>query len=70
MNKARKLLPGLVFGVAGSQSFAAFAADDYSSITGAVSATAIVAGIGVIAGVMFLPRVSRWGFRQIMALIK
>lgn len=67
MNKAQKLLLGLVGAVAGSQ---AFAADDYSSITGAVSATAIVAGIGVIAGVMFLPRVSRWGFRQIMALIK
>jgi len=47
-----------------------FAADDYSAITGSVSSTAIVAGIGTIAGVMFLPRVARWGFRQIMALIK
>ncbi len=67
MNKAQKLLLGFGAAVVGSQ---AFAVDDYSAITGAVSATAIVAGIGVVAGVMFLPRVSRWGFRQIMALIK
>ena len=67
MNKAKKILTGLGVMVVGAP---VFAATDYSSITGAVSATDIVAGIAVIAGVMFLPRVSRWGFRQIMALIK
>lgn len=67
MNTAKKVLTGLGVMVVGAP---VFAATDYSAITGAVSATDIVAGISVIAGVMFLPRVARWGFRQIMALIK
>ena len=67
MNKIQSYVLLACLAVVGSP---AFAVDDYSAITGAVSATAIVAGIGVVAGVMFLPRVSRWGFRQIMALIK
>jgi hypothetical protein len=45
------------------------AATDYTAITGSVDATSIVAGIGAIAAVIFLPRVAKWGFRTVMSML-
>jgi|GEM_PF-4353652 len=43
---------------------------DYSSIASAVDATTIVAGITAIAAVMMLPRVAKWGYRQVMSFLR
>ncbi len=49
---------------------AAFAVDaDYSSVTGAIVAGAVVTAIGVIAGTMMLPRAAKWGYRQVMSML-
>lgn len=47
----------------------AHAALDFTEITGAVDAASIVTALGVIAGVMMLPRVAKWGYRQVMSMI-
>lgn len=46
------------------------AGPDYSTIAASVDATTIVAGITAIAGVMMLPKVARWGYRQVMSFLK
>ncbi len=49
---------------------ATFAAGiDFSPITGAIDAAAVVAALGVIAGVMMLPRAAKWGYRQVMSML-
>lgn len=50
-----------------SSSFAAGL--DFSEITGAVDAATIVTALGTIAGVMMLPRVAKWGYRQVMSML-
>ena len=42
---------------------------DYSALTGAVDAASIVTALGTIAGVMMLPRVAKWGYRQVMSML-
>lgn len=43
---------------------------DYSAITSSVNATTVVAGISAIAAVLMLPRVAKWGYRQVMGMMK
>lgn len=43
---------------------------DFTTITGAVVATAVVAGILAVGAVLVLPDVASWGVRRIRALIK
>jgi hypothetical protein len=43
---------------------------DYSAIAASVDATTIVTGITAIAGVMMLPRVAKWGYRQVMSFLR
>lgn len=43
---------------------------DFSDITGAISATAVVAGILAVGAVLVLPRVAAWGVRTIKGLIR
>ncbi|MFK7087385.1 hypothetical protein AAFM71_01105 [Chromobacterium violaceum] len=50
--------------------FADGSGPDYSVITSAVNASTVVTGIAALAGVMMLPRVARWGFRQVMGMMK
>lgn len=39
---------------------------DFTELTGAVSATAVVAAIGAMAVVKFSPRVAAWGYNTVM----
>lgn len=49
---------------------ATFAAGlDFSSITGAIDGATVVTALGVIAGVMMLPRAAKWGYRQVMSML-
>lgn len=41
---------------------------DFSAVTGAVSATEIVAAIAAISGVKVLPKVARWGWAQVIGM--
>lgn len=43
---------------------------DFSSLTGAVDATSVVAGILAIGAVLVLPKAAAWGVRTIKNLIK
>lgn len=43
---------------------------DYSAIASSVDATTIVTGITAIAAVMMLPRVAKWGYRQVMSFLR
>lgn len=43
---------------------------DYSAIASSVDASTIVTGITAIAGVMMLPRVAKWGYRQVMSFLR
>lgn len=43
---------------------------DFTAITGAVNATAIVAGLTAIAAVKILPNVARWGYNKVISWIK
>jgi hypothetical protein len=49
---------------------ATFAAGiDFSPITGAIDGATVVTALGVIAGVMMLPRAAKWGYRQVMSML-
>ncbi len=49
---------------------ATFAAGiDFSPITGAIDGVTVVTALGVIAGVMMLPRAAKWGYRQVMSML-
>ena len=49
---------------------ATFAAGlDFSTITGAIDGATVVTALGVIAGVMMLPRAAKWGYRQVMSML-
>lgn len=43
---------------------------DFSTMTGAVNATTVVAGILAIGAVLVLPKVAAWGVRTIKGLIR
>lgn len=67
MNNVTKVGVALsLFSVAGMS----HAALDFSEITGAVDGAAVVTALGVIAGVLMLPRAARWGYRQVMSMIR
>ncbi|HGF7227512.1 TPA: hypothetical protein AB5B86_002914 [Vibrio cholerae] len=42
---------------------------DFTPITGAVDGATVVTALGVIAGVMMLPRAAKWGYRQVMSML-
>lgn len=42
---------------------------DFSPITGAIDGATVVTALGVIAGVMMLPRAAKWGYRQVMSML-
>jgi hypothetical protein len=49
---------------------AAFAdALDFTPITGAIDGATVVTALGVISGVMMLPRAAKWGYRQVMSML-
>lgn len=49
---------------------ATFAAGlDFTPITGAIDGATVVTALGVIAGVMMLPRAAKWGYRQVMSML-
>lgn len=39
---------------------------DFTAVTGAISATAVVAAIGAIAAIKILPGVAKWGFNKVI----
>lgn len=43
---------------------------DFSSITSAVDATTVVAGITAIAAVKILPNVARWGYNKVISWVR
>lgn len=45
------------------------AALDFSPVTGAVDGATVVVALGVISGVMMLPRAAKWGYRQVMSML-
>lgn len=42
---------------------------DFTPITGAIDGVTVVTALGVIAGVMMLPRAAKWGYRQVMSML-
>jgi hypothetical protein len=42
---------------------------DFTPITGAVDGATVVVALGVISGVMMLPRAAKWGYRQVMSML-
>lgn len=49
---------------------ATFAAGiDFSPLTGAIDGATVVTALGVMAGVMMLPRAAKWGYRQVMSML-
>ncbi len=42
---------------------------DFSALTGAVDATAVVAAIMAIGAIMILPVVARWGAKKVIGMI-
>lgn len=68
MKIVSKVCAGLsLLSVAGMSQAAAL---DFSSITGAVDGATVVTALGVIAGVLMLPRAARWGYRQVMSMVR
>lgn len=43
---------------------------DFSKLTSAVDATAIVAGLTAIAAIKILPNVARWGYNKVISWVK
>lgn len=39
---------------------------DFTAVTGAVTATTVVAAIGAIAAIKILPGVAKWGFNKVI----
>lgn len=67
MSKFQIIVVACLLAVAAPASFAV--GIDYTVITGAVSGSDVVTALGVIAGVMMLPRAAKWGYRQVMSMI-
>lgn len=42
---------------------------DFSALTGSISATEVVAGIGAIALVKFSPTFASWAYRKVMGFL-
>lgn len=66
MNKTSVVLL-LMMALAAPATFAA--ALDFTPITGAIDGATVVTALGVIAGVMMLPRAAKWGYRQVMSML-
>ena len=66
MNSANRYVSVVVLGLG---SAGAHAAIDFTPITGAIDGATGVTALGVIAGVMMLPRAAKWGSRQVMSMI-
>lgn len=67
MNLKKYALPAA--GVLAASTGAFATGPDYSALATSVDATSIVAGITAIAAIMVLPRVAKWGYRQVMSFI-
>lgn len=67
MNKLQSFAVLCLLAVVAPASFAA--ALDFTPITGAIDGATVVTALGVIAGVMMLPRAAKWGYRQVMSMI-
>ncbi len=65
--KIQQAVMVLLLAVVAPASFAAGL--DFTPITGAVDGATVVTALGVIAGVMMLPRAAKWGYRQVMSML-
>lgn len=65
--KIQQAVVVLLLSVIAPATFAA--ALDFTPITGAIDGATVVTALGVIAGVMMLPRAAKWGYRQVMSML-
>lgn len=70
MKKQNVLCSLTLLAIVTTPAFAAGEGPDFSSITGAVSATTVVAAIAAVAAIKILPGVARWGFGQVQKLFR
>ncbi len=61
-------LVGLLGLFMSSSAHAAVETVDFSSLTGALTATALLAGITSIAAVKFAPNIAKWGFAKLTSM--
>lgn len=66
MNKFQAALMAMMLAVIAPASFAAV---DFSPLTDAIDGASVVTALGVMAGVMMLPRAAKWGYRQVMSML-
>ena len=65
-----KLIVSVVAALGFSSAALAAPATDYGAITANVDITTVVAGITAMAGLMFGPKVARWGYKQVMSFLR